>query len=387
MGREVRGISENTLATFERHGVIQKIVGDLVIWAPEGMIMTWTSHSSDVELLPPLKAKVKGKTGKSSFADIKEIRVRFPELHALSPGEALTDIHLGLGSWIVWRDICRGQLPPKEHPHLFCSRVAHAFSSPAGSVEELQQEQLAGDILKGRWRLHGLLGFPIADAGHWTLLVLRRSGQVVQIRYYDSVEFLQEKCLERAQKIAKFLLPNQEFPGRRNRTFQGDGISCGLFVLHYWEAEVRQFSGEGWSLGRPKEQIIKKIRLRVTNLAKEVLDAPVELEPPKKKKKVPEEDLAASGDLLEAAPAVPAAVEMVEHLQKVAKQAVSCGSVEFYGCSKCRWSRGGCISWRCNPEKFKKHFEKFPEKYINSKELKAASEKKISAKELVGEIP
>ena len=88
-------------------------------------------------------------------------------------------------------------------------------------------------------------------------------------------------------------------------------------------------------------------------------------------------------------PEVPKVEHMLEVLEKSAKSAAHCGLVEFFGCSKCRWSSSGCISWKCNPEKFKKHFEKFPWKYTKSdvKELKPEDEKKLSIKELVGDTP
>ena len=50
-------------------------------------------------------------------------------------------------------------------------------------------------------------------------------------------------------------------------------------------------------------------------------------------------------------------------LSELAVKAQGQGLVEFYGCSKCRFSRGGCINYKCNPMKFKAHFDKFPEKY------------------------
>ena len=34
-----------------------------------------------------------------------------------------------------------------------------------------------------------------------------------------------------------------------------------------------------------------------------------------------------------------------------------------FGCSKCRYTPGGCISSQCNPQKFKRHFEQFPTRY------------------------
>ena len=66
-------------------------------------------------------------------------------------------------------------------------------------------------------------------------------------------------------------------------------------------------------------------------------------------------------------------------MEKLAKNALNEGLVPFYGCSRCRFARGGCISWNCNPEKFKAHLEQFPEKY-EGKMLKLL----VTDKELVG---
>ena len=80
----------------------------------------------------------------------------------------------------------------------------------------------------------------------------------------------------------------------------------------------------------------------------------------KAKKKVVVEQLPV--DELENTSLSSARLQMLE-LSELAVKAQDQGLVEFYGCSKCRFSRGGCISYRCNPMKFKAHFDKFPEKY------------------------
>ena len=66
-------------------------------------------------------------------------------------------------------------------------------------------------------------------------------------------------------------------------------------------------------------------------------------------------------------------------MEKLAKAAADQGIVPFYGCSRCRFSRGGCISYNCKPAKFEAQFKKFPEKY-EGKVLKL----QITDKELVG---
>ncbi len=242
--------------------------------------------------------------------------------------------------------------------------------------------------MKGLWRRHGLLGVPIQQSGHWTLLVLRRSSQITKIRYYDSLAVHnQEKCLETAKKVLKFLEPELHIPDRRNKSVQEDSISCGLFVLHYWEGEVRQFCGEGWSIGAPSQILINKIRSRLTNvtvnieqLQGKVVELPKHL---KNMKKVEIENDTA-------VPYLPAVAKLMEHLKKQAKASQDQGLVEFFGCSRCRWSRGGCISWLCNHQKFLAHFEQFPEKYEKSKnaeqkgkELKIEAEQKLTKQELM----
>ena len=80
----------------------------------------------------------------------------------------------------------------------------------------------------------------------------------------------------------------------------------------------------------------------------------------KAKKKVVVEQLLV--DELENASLSTARLQMLE-LSELVVKAQGRGLVEFYGCSKCRWGRGGCINYKCNPAKFKAHFEQFPDKY------------------------
>ncbi len=89
-------------------------------------------------------------------------------------------------------------------------------------------------------------------------------------------------------------------------------------------------------------------------------------------------------------PIAPPAVKLMDVLAAQAELAKNQGLVQFFGCPKCRWSRGGCIHWKCNPEKFQKHFAAHPEKYNTSKkdleckELTKEAVQKLGCKELVG---
>ena len=120
--------------------------------------------------------------------------------------------------------------------------------------------------------------------------------------------------------------------------------------------------------------LVKQIRKFREDLEKE------EAEPADGKKKrkkieapadaVPVEDSSAAVSLEQ--------IKMLD-MEKLAKAAADQGIVPFYGCSRCIFSRGGCISYNCNPDKFEAHFKKFPEKY-EGQVLKL----QITDKELVG---
>ena len=79
---------------------------------------------------------------------------------------------------------------------------------------------------------------------------------------------------------------------------------------------------------------------------------------------------------------------MLQSLEEMAGKAVDQGIAEFYGCSRCRYIRTGCISYKCNPKKFLAHYEKFPEKYTKGeKELLKEIFEKMPGCELTGGGP
>ena len=59
---------------------------------------------------------------------------------------------------------------------------------------------------------------------------------------------------------------------RCNSAIQHNGVDCGVFVLHYWEGEVRRFNGEGWPLKYPRTSgEIRKRKERLVGLVKQVV--------------------------------------------------------------------------------------------------------------------
>jgi hypothetical protein len=240
VGREVRGIAEFQHGAYYQQGKVTKVAASgEITWMPEHRCIPWKSHPDDVELLPALKFKTRAKTGKISGADLEEIKIRIPDLKTMLMDCAqLEDIHIVLGSWMIYRDLLRDSPQVIDGvpvmPYLVQPHVVHAYLK--WDSEEVRVN--SSKALCGMWKRHGLLGLPVNDAGHWTLLVLRRSREVNKIRYYDSLQdHMQKNCKKGAEELLKLLVPDAEFPERRNKTTQLDSISCGLYVLHYWEGE------------------------------------------------------------------------------------------------------------------------------------------------------
>ena len=87
---------------------------------------------------------------------------------------------------------------------------------------------------------------------------------------YDSLNEPSSSCLEVAEKILGFLRPETQLPASSCHTYQDDEYSCGQFVLHYWEGEVRQFLGQGWCIGRPYKKVVVKLRQRMIAVPKDI---------------------------------------------------------------------------------------------------------------------
>ena len=144
--------------------------------------------------------------------------------------------------------------------------------------------------------------------------------------------------------------------------------------------------------------VIYKMRVRVISLITQMQKIPEEREKAMAKAKVA---------LKEVTPAAADAVEVynleeellavkkitqdnlklasLQELEKMAAASKNKVAVPFYGCSKCRYNRKGCINYKCHPEKFEAHFAKFPTLYAGgTKKLLNAEFIKMSAKDLIG---
>ena len=149
---------------------------------------------------------------------------------------------------------------------------------------------------------------------------------------------------------------------------------------------MRQFIGEGWSVGKPTAESIKKNRSRLSNVTIAIQYPAAAAAPKKKAKKagVPHDE----ADLDTGVPQSPAAEDLFKYLKDQAARSQGKGLVEFYGCSRCRWILTGCISATCNPKKFLANYKAFPEKYSKKPgakfaELKLEAERALTKAELM----
>ena len=167
---------------------------------------------------------------------------------------------------------------------------------PAGSAHFLagsrqwtlgEQEQIDGDFFR---LLQGgkVIVIPVCSGTHWTMLVLERiipgykpSTSFIQalgakspvqrnqaekaqfepltwpelqgkeerweVRYYDTLNYLNQRCQRIAKAVLKVLAPwalPEILPARKHMHRQGGWNSCGRWILHYAEEEARVYLGE-----------------------------------------------------------------------------------------------------------------------------------------------
>ena len=289
---------------------------------------------------------------------------------------------MAIGDWLLQRDLvdCRGAvlLPP--------SLVAK-FTLASLEAEQQSTAEKAGRVILRVAERAGLLGVPVwTDGGgpgaeHWTLLVVRRLQDSAEIRYYDSGHELGAFNLSAANLVLELLragipgMPAQLSARSNLRARQSNATDCGVFILHYWEGEVRRFLGEGWQMEFPRTQgCIKARRVRLAGLVAQIRRFP------------PPGPLAVGGATAAAAESVDEVSSQdlgLHSLEVLAAKFKAEGLVPFFGCSRCRWSRGGCVNHHCNYAKFEAHLAKHPEKYDDKKQLKG-SLKDLTVQELVG---
>lgn len=394
VGKKVRVVDEEIPRIFGAPAEVIAQAGEKLQVKAESYVHTVVVKVEQVERLPQLVMTLPLKKLHLTKLEQLELRSKFSEVDGLLPGGRLTGEHIMLGWWISARDMIdvRGcyLVPPQV-------TVALCESSTDPSPEVVDCRRKSIEIFRRRLKSCGLLGVPIwADNGgagseHWTLMVLRRSQQGLQIRYYDSLQNIAPFNLSKAELVRKVvmeLMETEQVPEitrTNSRSRQGNGVDCGVFCLHFWEGEVRIFRGEGWSLEFPQTagniKDRKKRLIQLVSQVRKLMEKGAEAPGGKKagKKEVYEVEAVDSAEIVACKMSDIALLELGDLAVKAAGQ----GSVPFYGCSRCRGSRGGCINWFCNPVKYAAHREKFPEKYKDEeKELK--DWKGVTDKELIG---
>jgi hypothetical protein len=342
---------------------------------------------------------------------------KFPELcsdpkDGLTMGGRLSGDHLLLQAWVTDRDLMGTAGAKFVAPVILYQFTAASLSK---GEESLEIKEKAGQVLLRKLKKAGLLGLPIysdnTDAeAHWTLLVLRKSQNKIDVRYYDSLPGQNVFNTSVADDVLSFMRSNapeftwpESLPDRSNtRSRQANGIDCGVFVMWYWEGELRQWIGEGWSLPFPTTSgkgTILKYRERLVKLSAQMQKLPVDKakadakalakakgKPKAMAKEKPEDhEVVQVEDQLAKDDHINSDLFKLADLKKMALKTLGEGSVPFYGCSRCRYSRGGCINIKCHPDKFQVHFAKHPEMYKDgSTELTTAALKSYKNKDLTG---
>ena len=110
--------------------------------------------------------------------------------------------HLKLAWWIIKRDLIEVQGAELVDP-IIIYQISHGLQE--SSEESLQIVKKAGCILLRQFHKAGLLGVPVWTEEHWTLLVFRKLGKVVQVRYYDSLKAPSSTSAAVADYILQFI--------------------------------------------------------------------------------------------------------------------------------------------------------------------------------------
>jgi hypothetical protein len=249
-----------------------------------------------------------------------------------------------------------------------------------------------------------LVFLPICSSEHWVLLALEmRAGEIVSVKYYDSLKTPSENCRKAAEKaLSKLSCNSVALPLRHNWSTQPPGSAlCGWFSLCFAEAEVRALMGEGPAvLGWPADSV-DGWRQRLSVVTKFLLvEAKKQLEDKKakeQKEKAAKEKAKKERQVAEreakAKEAVEEGVEVagqlsklgrkfcLEDLSEVAKKALQRitekGNLGI--CSSCRFS-SGCF--RCELWKAERYWlsKEDPQEERTESEFVSAIDKMFEAK-------
>ena len=370
VGRDCRMIDEKVHATFGAPAKVIGHLGDQVRLEVEGIFHSVVCKVQQIDLLPQLVGSMPKLPLQLSNQIKTELVFKFPHLDTLEMKDRLSGDHVMLGAWVVDRETGFPQGVVMIQPSVIVAWTAGILEpGPDGQSCKDKAEM----VIMRKFRRFGLIGVPVWSScegegtEHWTLLVVRRLPEIdgipqLQVRYYDSAEQISVTNLSSAELVldlftAELGLPKIEIE-RTNSAEQHNPIDCGTFSLHYWEGEVRRFRAEGWPLPYPwTTGPIKDRRKRLVSLVSQVRKYMQQLQQQeaddakaaadgkaiKKKKEIVVADKDISVEERASAALSQADLRMLE-LAEVAKKAADQGIVPFYGCSRCRYSRGGCIS-------------------------------------------
>jgi len=407
VGMKVRVVDEAIMQIFGAPANVKRHRGEELLLEVAEDFRTWKVQEDQVEVVALVGPASQKKPLTLNAGDKCLLLAKFPDIcnvdgEGLKMDERLSGDHLLLQDWMSCRDLSYDTQGSKFVMPTILYQFVKCQLEPGDEALLLQEK--ARSILSRQFKRFGLLGLPIFsdhtdDSAHWTLLILRKIREHVHVRYYDSAT--NENVFNRsiATDILDFLrheFNEHKFPDvlplrANSRSRQINGVDCGVFTMWFWEGEMRRFAGEGWSLPFPstsQKGPIWRMRERLVGLVRQLQKmaaAKAKADEKHGGEGAADASSKTAEDILEeegcqVTTGVLASVELKSLAEKSFKE----GTVPFYGCGKCRFGRGGCIFWKCNPDKFAKHFAEHPEKYNTSKELKIEALKKITNKELVG---
>ena len=412
LNADARVVHEEYVQIFGITGKVIKELGDSVLFRIHGNPISHKVRKDSIELLSYLSKPLVPKALNLNKGDKEILFCEFPDLcnHAsegLQMNGMASGDHLKLCWWIIQRDLIEVQGACLADP-IIIYQISHGLQEK--SEESMEIVKKAGCILLRQFHKAGLLGVPVWADEHWTLLVFRKVGKVVHVRYYDSLKIPSSTSAAVADYILQFIRErctvDFEFPlvvpeKNNTRSWQINGVDCAFFAAYFWEGECRSWIGEGWSMKFPTTSgkgVIYKMRARVISLITQMQKIPAEREKAMAKAKVALKEVtpaAADADEVYNLEEELFAVKKItkenlklaslEELEKMAAASKNKAAVPFYGCSKCRYNRKGCINYKCHPLKFEARFVKFPEFYAEgTKTFLNAEFIKMSAKDLIG---
>lgn len=267
-------------------------------------------------------------------------------------GQLVTDDQLLAG----WREIS-SRLKPGSAVR-WVTPAQSKLAAETGAVCKAMEDFLADSKT--------LLLVPIHSSApqHWTLLSLSKAGsskeEQPEVQYFDTLKMQPETAKAAASTVLQVLQTETELPVPCNRFHQSDGFSCGLWCLQYMERQAREFLGCSQSTWQTVGELSQKLQSwQEAVLKQKSLDkAAKALEAKKAAEKQPEAELPPLPPPEQPPPDSSKAEEAgkTKKKGKVAQTKLQLGWDEQFGCSKCKYSKTGCLA--CNPAKMLRWAEK-----------------------------